>query len=170
MDNLKPMENPPHAQPETVPVVEAESAPRRRPFGVTLLVWLVLSLSAWGLLRLAAALRWWDVLYDKEARLSPLYLSITGAGWAVAGIVLLWSIWSLKRWAYLALPISALVWVIQYWIERIFFQGPRPNLPFTIFGTGLILLIAFGLAFNRRTKTYLTKSEEHEQPQDSSTT
>jgi len=68
--------------------------PEKRPFGVTLLLWLVLSLSAWGLVRLLAALRAWDVLYEFGARLSPPYLSITGAGWAVAGGVLLWSLFS----------------------------------------------------------------------------
>jgi ABC-type transport system substrate-binding protein len=36
--------------------------PKKRPFGVTLFLWMVLSLSAWGLLRLLAVLRWWDAL------------------------------------------------------------------------------------------------------------
>ena len=40
---------------------------RRRPFSVTLLLWLVLSLSAWGAVRLIAALRWWNVLNEFEA-------------------------------------------------------------------------------------------------------
>lgn len=163
-------EDPRPAQPQPDPVEEAESLPPRRPFRVTLLLWLVLSLSAWGLLRFAAALHWWDVLYDKEARLSPLYLSITGAGWSVAGIVLLWSLWSRKRWAYLAVPVSAFLWLVEYWIERIFFQALRPNLAFTIFASVLIVLIPMGLAFHRKTKSYLTKSEEHEQPEKHSDT
>ena len=159
----------PLAQPKTGPVKKAESMPQRRPFGVTLLLWLVLCLSAWGLLRFAGAMRWWDVLYENEARLSPMYLSITGAGWGVTGIVLLWSIFAIKRWVHLAIPISVSVWLVEYWIERIFFQGLRPNLPFAIIASVLFLIVTWIIAFHRRTKNYLTKSEEHEQPEEHST-
>jgi hypothetical protein len=117
---------------------------------------------------LAGALRWWDVLYENEARLSPLYLSITGAGWGVVGIVLLWSIFSIRRWAYWAVPISLSVWLAEYWIERIFFQGPRSNLIFMIVVSVLALAATWIIAFHRRTKIYLTKSEEHEQPEEHS--
>jgi hypothetical protein len=157
------------SKPELAPVAPGESLPQKRPFGVTLLLLLVLSLSVWGLLRFAGALRWWDVLYEKGARLSPLYLSITGAGWALAAIVLLWSIWSAKRWAYLAIPGSVLVWLLQYWLERIFFQGQRSNLTFSIIASILLLATALIGTFNRRTKNFLTKSEEHEQPEEHST-
>ncbi len=160
--------NPLPAQPKADSMEESESLPQRRPFGVTLLLWLVLSLSAWGLLRWSAALSWWDVLNKFDARLSPLYLSITGAGWAVAGFVLLWSVWSAKRWAYPALPISIILWLVEYWIERIFFQTQRANLPFTILGSIVLLVVLLTGALNRSTKKFLTKSEEHEQPEEHS--
>lgn len=137
--------------------------PQRRPFGVTLFLWLVLCLSAWGLLRLAGALRWWDLLYDNHARLSPMYLSITGVGWAVAGMVLLWSIFSRRQGTHIAIPIALCVWLAQNWIERIFFQAPRPNLPFAIVATLLAVTLTWIIASHRTTKIYLTKSEEHEQ-------
>jgi len=137
---------------------------RKRPFGVTLLLWLVLSLSAWGTIRLFAALRWWDVLYEFEARLSPLYLSITGAGWAVAGAVLLWSLFSAKPWARTAILISAFLFLTEYWVERIVFETSRANLPFALITSVLLLTITFACAFNRKTRIFLTRSEEHEQP------
>jgi hypothetical protein len=169
MISPNPDQGTPNAQPKTGPVSKAESRPRRRPIGVTLLLWLVLCLSAWGLLRFAGALRWWDVLYENEARLNPLYLSITGAGWGVAGIVLLWSIFSIRRWASWAIPISLSVWLAEYWIERIFFQGPRSNLVFMIVVSVLALAATWIIALHRRTKIYLTKSEEHEQSEEHST-
>jgi hypothetical protein len=137
---------------------------RKRPFGVTLLLWLVLSLSAWGAVRLLAALRWWDVLNEFEARLSPPYLSITGAGWLVAGIALLWGIFSAKSWTRLAILISVALWVTQYWIERIFFEAPRPNGLFVLTITVLLFIVTLISAFNRRTKEFFIKSEDHEQP------
>ena len=153
-----------HAQPKLPPVMEYESMPRKRPFGVTLLLWLVLSLSAWGAVRLLAALRWWNVLTEFEARLSPLYLSITGAGWIVAGIVLLWGMFSGKLWTRLAIPASILLWVIQYWIERVFFESPRPNAAFVLSITILLFIVTLISAFNRKTKEFFIRSEEHEQP------
>src|ERR671922_1502095 len=113
---------------------------RRRPFGVTLLLWLVLSLSAWGAVRLLAALRWWNVLNEFEARLSPLYLSITGAGWMVAGAVLLWGLFRGTWWIYRAIPVSIVLWIVQYWVERLFFESPRANLLFVL-GVSVLLFI-----------------------------
>ena len=141
---------------------------RRRPFGVTLLLWLVVSLSAWGAVRLVAARRWWDVLNEFEARLSPLYLSITGLGWLIVGMVLLWALFSGKVWPRLAIPVSTIVWLLGYWIERIFFESPRANLPFALIGSILLLVLTFIRAFNRRTKVFFIRSEEHEQPINSS--
>ncbi len=141
--------------------------PRKRPFGVTLLLWLVLSLSAWGALRLLSALRWWEVLKEFGARLSPLYLSITGAGWVVVGAVLLWSIFSGKPWTRLAIPISIFVWLMEYWIERIFFESPRANLSFALIASVLLLAVTLASAFNRKTREFFIRSEEYEQPNES---
>jgi len=138
--------------------------PRKRPFGVTLLLWLVLSLSAWGGVRLVASLRWWDVLNEFGARLSPLYLSITGAGWIALGAVLLWGLFSGKRWARLAIPASIALWLMEYWIERVFFESPRPNLWFALITSALLLLVTVISASTRKTKEFFIRSEEYEQP------
>jgi hypothetical protein len=137
--------------------------PQKRPFGVTLLLWLVLSLSAWGAVRLIATLRWWNVLREFDARLSPPYLSITGAGWVLAGGVLLWSVFSGRSWARLAVLISVFLWVTEYWIERTIYEAPRANLLFAISASALLLIVTLISTFNRKTKNFLTRSEEHEQ-------
>ena len=142
---------------------------QKRPFGVTLFLWMVLCLSAWGVLRVLGTLRWWDVLTQYGARLSPVYLLITGVAWAVAGVVLLWAIWAGKRWVYLALPIAIFLWLAEYWLERIFFQDPRANLPFMIFFSIVLSAVTLLITFNRKTRDFLIKSEEHEQPDQDST-
>lgn len=146
------------------PLSEDESMLRKRPFGVTLLLWLVLSLSAWGLVRLFAALRWWNVLNEFGTHLSPLYLSITGASWAVLGGLLLWGLFSGKSWSRLAIPISIFLWLMGYWIERLFFESPRANLPFALIASILLLIVTLVSTFNRKTKEFIIRSEEHEQP------
>ena len=135
----------------------------QRPFSVTLLLWMVLSLSAWGAIRSFAALRWWDVLYEFHASLSPLYLLMTGIFWGIAGVVLLWSLWSGIAWSRMAILASIFLWLAQYWIERLFFQSPRANLPFAVVLSVLLLAVTFTITSNRYTKNFLTKSEEHEQ-------
>ena len=135
----------------------------RRPFSVTLLLWMVLSLSAWGVIRSFAALRWWEVLYEFNARLTPLYLLMTGAAWGIAGGVLLWGLWSAKAWSRGAILASVFVWLAEYWSERLFFQSPRENLPFAVVLSVLLLAVTFAITSNRHTKNFLNQSEEHEQ-------
>lgn len=137
--------------------------PLKRPLGVTLLLWMVLSLSAWGAVRFAASLRWWDVLSRFDSRLSPVYLSISGAGWVVAGGVLIWGVLSRKKWTYPALLSYFLLWVVVYWIERLFFQAPRPNLLFVLILSLLFLAVTLICALHRSTKNFLTRSEEYGQ-------
>jgi hypothetical protein len=125
---------------------------------------MVLCLSVWGAVRLLAALRWWDVLNEFEARLSPWYLSITGAGWIVAGVILLWGLFSGKLWTIRAIPALVFLWIAQYWIERLFFESPRANTFFALLVTILLFTVAFISASNRKTREFFIKSEEHEQP------
>jgi uncharacterized membrane protein len=125
---------------------------------------MVLCLSGWGALRLLAAWRWWEVLSEFGASLSPWYLAITGVLWLVAGLVLIWSVWAGKRWAYLALPISIFVWLAEYWLERSLFEQPRANQIFMITVSVVLSVVVLLITFNRNTRDFLLKSEEHEQP------
>jgi len=138
--------------------------PEKRPFRVTLLLWMVLTLSVWGTVRFFAALRWWKILTEFESSLSPLYLSVTGAGWGAAGIVLLFGLLSLKRWARPAVLISTALWLIEYWVERIIFQDARSNLPFALTCSITVVGITLILIMLPDTKSFFIKSEEHEQP------
>ena len=136
---------------------------RKRPFRVTLLLWMVLSLLAWGTIRLSAALHAWDVLVEFRSSLNPLYLSITGAGWSLVGGVLLWSIFIGKKWTSRAILTSVSVWLIEYWIERVFYETPRANLPFALVGSLLILGITLTSTLHKSTQNFFTRSEEYEQ-------
>ena len=140
---------------------------RKRPFGVTLLLWLVLTLIVWGAVRFSAALRWRAVLTEFGSSLSVNYLSITGAGWGVVGCVLLWGMFTGKLWTRVAILTSVLVWLIQYWLERIFFESVRANLPFAITSSIMILGIAWTCALHKSTRNFLTKSEAYEQQNES---
>jgi hypothetical protein len=138
--------------------------PPKRPFGVTLFLCAVLMLSAWGMIRIAAALRWWDVLHEFNARLDPLYLSITGAVWGVAGGVLFWMVLNRKPGSRMAVLTSTLVWQAELWIERLFLPSSASNLPFAITASCVLIGVIIVTTLHRSTQYYLNKSEEHEQP------
>jgi hypothetical protein len=128
----------------------------------------VLTLIAWGAVRFFAALRGWEVLVEFGASLSPLYLSVTGAGWGVAGCVLLWSMFTGRPWTLRVILIASLVWLAQYWLERIFLQYPRINLPFALAGTFLILGVVLIGTLHKSTRDFFTRSEEYEQQTENS--
>lgn len=136
---------------------------RKRPFGVTLLLWMVLTLIAWGAARFSAALRWNAVLTEFRSSLSVAYLFVSGAGWSVVGCALLWAMFTGKPWTRPALLTSAVAWLIQYWVERVFFETARPNLPFAVTLSLLILVTALVCTLHKSTRNFLSRSEEYEQ-------
>jgi hypothetical protein len=144
--------------------------PRKRPFGVTLLLWMVLTLIVWGAVRFFAALRWWAFLVEFKSDLSPLYLSITGAGWGIMGCILLWSMFTGKSWTRSGVLTSAILWLLEYWMERTFFLAPRVNLPFALISTIFILSITLISTLHKSTRDFFTRSEEYEQQNENSGT
>ncbi len=131
---------------------------------------MVLLLTAWGAFRFAAALRWSNVLSEFEASLSAAYLLVTGTGWGAAGGVLALGILRRKQWAAQGAAASTLLWLIEYWIERLFFETSRANLPFALTGSVLAIALAWALANLPGTKSYFAQSEAHEQPVEKSDT
>ena len=58
----------------------------KRPFSVTILLWLVLSLTVWSGLRLASAIQWWGTLLEFASPPGPLYIAISAGIWLIVGI------------------------------------------------------------------------------------
>ncbi len=110
------------------------------PLRVTLLLWLVLSLTAWNILRLWTALAWRDVLNEFSSQPSPSVLGISGAIWSVCGIIVLWSIWQKKAWAAKLLIGASAGYSLWVWIERLVWQNPHPNWLFAVI-VNLVLIV-----------------------------
>ena len=141
---------------------------RKRPFGVTLLLWVVLSLSAWGGIRFMGAIRWWTEMSEFEASLSPVYLSITGAGWALIGAALSWGLVSKAAWSRSGSILFVAAWLVEYWTVRTIFQSSRSNAPFALATSTILLAVTIILALHRSTIDFFI-SEEHEHPTERST-
>ena len=134
----------------------------KRPFGVTILLWLVLSLSVWGGLRLVTAIQWWGTLLEFAARPGPLYIAISGGVGLLSGLALLWGMWQAKAWTQYALIGVGAVFTVWYWCDRLFFQSAHTNWPFALGVTILLLILVVLSVAHPHTKEFLTQREKHD--------
>lgn len=111
----------------------------KRPFSVTLALWLVLILSAWNALKAWTALAWRDVLIEYSVQMPPSLAAGLGALWFIIGLSAAWSVWQKKSWSAKWLMSAALGYAVWHWIERLTWQNPRSNLIFAIVVTFVCL-------------------------------
>jgi hypothetical protein len=134
----------------------------KRPFSVTILLWLVLSLTAWSGLRLYSAIRWWNVLLEFASPPGPWYIAISAAFWLIVCIGLLWSMWQAKAWARYALLGAGAGFAVWYWCDRFLFQMYNANWSFALLASVLLLIILSVCVFVPGTKTFFLKREAHD--------
>jgi hypothetical protein len=134
----------------------------KRPFSVTILLWLVLSLTAWSGLRLVTAILWQGTLLEFASPPGPAYIAISGAVWLLAGLGLFWGMWQAKAWIRSALLGTGAGFFVWYWCDRLLLQSPRANWPFALVTTALLLILLSVCVFLPGTKTFFTKREAHE--------
>lgn len=111
----------------------------KQPFRVTLLLWLVLTLTTWNFIRFWTALEWREVLNEFSSQPTSTVLTVSGTVWMVTGIFILWSIWQRKAWAAKLLLGASAGYTVWYWSERLIWQSPHPNWPFAVI-VNLVLL------------------------------
>ena len=124
---------------------KTRQAGRRRPFLVTLLALLVLSITGLYLLRFITALSLWSFLGDLP-RVSPLYLALDGLVWAVIGLLVFWGLWRGSAWTPRVTRVTALVFVLNLWIERTLLAGNgfyQSDWPFVLGLTVVLLAFVF---------------------------
>jgi hypothetical protein len=113
------------------------------PFRVTLLIWLVLSLTAWSALRVWTTLAWKDVLLKYSPQPSPLIITISSAAWLIVGLLSLWGIWQNQAWTSKLLLGATAGYTVWYWGERLIWQSPHPNWLFAVIVNLAIIIFIF---------------------------
>ena len=131
----------------------------KRPFSVTILLWLVLSLTAWSVLRLYSAIQWWGTLFEFASLPGPWYIAISGSIWLMVSALLLWGMWQAKAWTRYALIGAGAGFSVWYWSDRLFFQVSSANWPFMLIGTALLLILVMICVAHPRTKSFFTQRE-----------
>jgi len=135
----------------------------KRPFSVTILLWLVLSLTAWSGLRLLSAIQWWRTLREFASPPGPWYIAISGGFWLIVSIVLWWGMVRAKTWMRYALLGTGAAVVVWYWADRLLLQRPSMNWPYILVLTILLLIVVSVCVFAPGTKTFFfSKREAHD--------
>jgi hypothetical protein len=109
-------------------------------FRTILLLCLALLFTAWNLLRAWTAFAWQDLLKEFSSQPAGWLIMLSGTIWAIAGLLLIWSLWQGKAWARKMLLGVAAGYSVWYWGGRLFWQIPRPNWPFAVI-LNLVLII-----------------------------
>ena len=127
----------------------------KHPFRVTLLLGLVLILTAWNAIRLWTVIAWFNVLNEFSAYSISVISAVSSMIWMTAGLILFWSIWQKKAWTANLLLGTSAGYSVWYWSERLLWQTPHPNWLFAVI-VNLVLMV-----FILFTKKSLTR-EAHE--------
>ena len=133
----------------------------KRPFCVTLSIWLVLILTTWNGLRLWTAIAWRNVLIEFAAKPTPVISALSGAVWSVFGCILVWDFLQDKARAGKMLVWGAAGYSVWYWIERLVWQEPRPNWPFAVI---LNLVLLLFILYTKRSMTREAYERKNENP------
>lgn len=151
--------NPP--QPATSTESGPDSRIIHRPFSVTLLIILGLSIVSFYLVRLIQTLSQWTYLLTLRSYL-PVYLALSAVTWASIGLTVVWGLWKGRSWAPNAVRISYLAYLVYYWIDTLLVTDPAArgsNLAFIICLQIISLVFVFGILASPATKKYFWRNQ-----------
>jgi len=134
----------------------------KRPFTVTTLLWMVLTLVAWNAVRAFAAINDWTVLQEFAPRPGPIYTLISGSFWTVSGFAVWLALRQQRRDSARKSLLYLMAYILWWWADRLYFSGAGVNLFFDLFLTLLFSIPAVAFTFHPRTQDFLTQRETHD--------
>jgi hypothetical protein len=135
---------------------------RKRPFSVTLLAVLVLSITIVHLVRFINTLTLWNFLTELPGG-SPIYLLLSGLIGFIAGALLSWGLWTGKPRAPLAAAILTVIYLSIQWLEQaisVRAGNEFENWPFMVGITLIVLLFVFWTLLHASSKAYFGEMHE----------
>ena len=131
-------------------------SPRSRPRSVTLLVILVLTVAVVNLIRIAQAIQQWEFL-EEFSPVPPIYLLISGCFWGMAGLLLVWGLWTGRKWAPVWTGLAFLAYSAYFWVDRLALPGYPGRNANWVFALGLNLALlgsAFWILYRKRSRVF----------------
>jgi hypothetical protein len=134
---------------------------------VTLLSWLVLSLTAWNAAGLFTAVAWVGVLSEFGTWTGTLYIAAARGLWTCTGCFLLWGLRRRKSWTRKALLLAAALYPTWAWVDRLFIRnGVAPNWPFNLSVTLVLLGFTTWVVLDPKNITFFRREAYERQPED----
>ncbi len=135
-------------------------------FQVTLVLWLVLILTAWNIVRFATGIFWRNVLETYASFPGPIYIAATGALWALTGLFLLWSWWNRKPYMRAVLLVASGLYTAWSWADRLFVQTEmRANWPFDLLINIVLLAFVSAVVLNPKNLNYFQRESYERKPE-----
>jgi hypothetical protein len=115
---------------------------RKPPVTVTIFAILVLIIAVTNLIRLWAAIQYWETLVNIGVSPGPMFIALTGLTWSLVGFYLVWMVWTGHPGSRIAIIVVSSLYLVYYWLDRLVFQShfPQQNTPFI---TGVSILVVF---------------------------
>ena len=130
------------------------------PVRITLLLWLVLIITAWNFIRLLTSITWHGILDAYAPRPGPIYIGVTGAIWTLAGLSILWGFIRSARWTRMVLLIAGFGYPVWDWADKLFVQAQiRANWPFDLLMTILLLGFTSAVVLDPHYQIYFEKRD-----------
>ena len=148
--------------PEEVLNLSEIDQDQKRPFSVTLLACLVLSITIVHLVRFVSTLTWWLFLTTLPGK-SPFYLALTGLIGSLIGAALFWGLWTGKSNAPLVARLLTLVYLGIQWAEQILsvLAGNKfENWPFMAVVSLIVIIYVYWTLSTSRAKAYFGELHE----------
>ncbi len=140
------------------------------PFPVTLLLVMVLCLTAWNALWLGSALVSWQALAELVGPAGLIYIVLKATLWTIAGGLIGQRICGRRPHSRRWLAVYLFGYLAWFWLDRVWFGAIAPNWPcLSVLTSVVVVLIVYNL-LHPKTAHYFHQRENHEQPQSNSRT
>jgi len=135
----------------------------KRPFAVTCLVALVLTITATQFLRAWVAFTDFAFYREQLGTILPVFFMLSGLSWGVMGVWLANGLWRGRDWSPRAVRWGLVFYTAFVWLDRLFLQASGPqtvNWPFQLVGTILLLIAVFAALALPQTQLFFGESDE----------
>jgi hypothetical protein len=137
-----------------------ETGSCHRPFGVTVLILVVLTFTSLNALRMITAIRTGNFLKDAASDVPVVYLVITGAVWLVVGIFFLYGLRARRKWTPTMALTAVTLYTIYYWFDRLLVADTSAianRWPFALGFTILMMGLVFWTFTRPKTRAFFSK-------------
>jgi hypothetical protein len=139
------------------------------PLRITLLLWLVLIITALNLVRMFTAMAWRQTLESYLPGAVVTYIAVSGASWVLAGLFVLWYFWRGGRRTRTVFLLAAGSYGIWIWADRLIMQPHLlGNWQFELLATALLIGFTAAVVTDPHNQTYFRKETYERKPEEQS--